>query len=238
MHYKEKIVKGIFVSRPNRFIANVTVDGVNTVVHVPNTGRCRELLVKDCTVYLRQGDNPSRKTLFDLIAVEKSVNGKNILINMDSIAPNKVAGEWIVSHPEYFYDVTYVKSEYTYGDSRFDFYFEYNDKAGIAHKAFLEVKGVTLENEGVAMFPDAPTLRGVKHVTELTEIQTQGQYDCGILFVIQMKGCTLFTPNRAVHPEFADALKRASQSGVSIYASDCVVTPESLLCDKSVKIEL
>ena len=238
MQYKEKIVKGIFISRPNRFIANVTIDGVNTVVHVPNTGRCKELLVKDCTVYLRQSDNPSRKTLFDLIAVEKSVNGKNILINMDSIAPNKVAQEWITSHPEYFYNVTYVKSEYTYGDSRFDFYFEYSDKDGTSHKMFLEVKGVTLEHDGIAMFPDAPTLRGVKHITELTDIKSKGEYDCGILFVIQMKGCHLFKPNYDTHRDFALALKNAKSKGVSVFATDCIVTPQSLTCDKSVNIEL
>ncbi len=238
MIYTEQIVKATFFSRPNRFIAHVFVDGKDTVVHVPNTGRCKELLVEGCTVYLKKCNNEKRKTLYDLIAVEKQIKGVSVLINMDSLAPNKVAPQWITSHPEFFHKIVSIKNEYTYGDSRFDFYFEYEDKSGLLHKMFLEVKGVTLEVNGEAMFPDAPTLRGLKHIRELSLIQKSGEYECGILFVIQMKGCYCFRPNRQTQKEFADALKNAFCDGVKIFATDCVVTPDSLVCDKMVEVIL
>lgn len=255
-----KVVPAKFVSRPNRFIAHVEIDGVDTVVHVKNTGRCKELLVPGCKVYLEKPDNPARKTPYDLIAVEKVVtvqseNGRKskkiILINMDSQAPNKVAGEWIRAHNELFPEITFLKPEYTYGDSRFDFYVEYKgagrtkaDKAKL-HKMFIEVKGCTLEFDGHAKFPDAPTERGVKHLTELADILRERhcaedgtEYECGILFLIQMKGCHKFSPNVATHPEFGTALRAAQEAGVEIFVYDCNVTPDTLTADAPVALEL
>lgn len=241
------IVPGKFISRPNRFIAHVEIDGVDTVVHVKNTGRCKELLVPGCRVYLEKPDNPARKTPYDLIAVEK---GK-LLINMDSQAPNKVAGEWIRSHTELFPEITFLKPEYTFGNSRFDFYVEYKGvgrtKAAREkiHKMFIEVKGCTLEFDGHAKFPDAPTERGVKHLTELADILREKraaedgtEYECGILFLIQMKGCHKFSPNVATHPEFGTALRKAQDAGVHIFVYDCKVTPDTLIADVPVTLEL
>lgn len=243
----ENIVQGKFLSRPNRFIAHVEIDGVDTVVHVKNTGRCKELLVPGCTVYLEKSGNPARKTPYDLIAVEKG----NLLINMDSQAPNKVAGEWIRSHQELFPEITFLKPEYTFGNSRFDFYVEYKGigRTKVArekiHKMFIEVKGCTLEFDGHAKFPDAPTERGVKHLTELAEILNEKMcaedgtlYECGILFLIQMKGCHKFSPNVATHPEFGTALKNAQDAGVRIFVYDCKVTPDTLIADAPVSLEL
>lgn len=241
------VVPGRFISRPNRFIAHVEIDGVDTVVHVKNTGRCKELLVPGCTVYLEKSSNPDRKTPYDLIAVEK---GK-LLINMDSQAPNKVAGEWICSHSELFPEIVFLKPECSYGNSRFDFYVEFRgvgrtktEKAKL-HKMFIEVKGCTLEFGGHAKFPDAPTERGVKHLTELAEILRDGRtaddgtaYECGILFLIQMKGCHKFSPNVATHPEFGTALRAAQDAGVKIFVYDCRVTPDTLFADESVALEL
>lgn len=241
------VVPAKFISRPNRFIAHVEVDGVDTVVHVKNTGRCKELLVPGCTVYLEKSSNPERKTPYDLIAVEK---GK-LLINMDSQAPNKVALEWIRSHSEIFPEITLLKPEFSYGNSRFDVYVEFRgvgrSKAERArlHKMFIEVKGCTLEFDGHAKFPDAPTERGVKHLTELAEILRDGHvaddetpYECGILFLIQMKGCHKFSPNVATHPEFGAALRAAQDAGVRIFVYDCKVTPDSLIADVPVALEL
>lgn len=241
------IVSGKFISRPNRFIAHVEIDGVDTVVHVKNTGRCKELLVPGCRVYLEKPDNPARKTPYDLIAVEK---GK-LLINMDSQAPNEVAGEWIRSHTELFPEITFLKPEYTFGNSRFDFYVEYKGvgrtKAAREkiHKMFIEVKGCTLEFDGHAKFPDAPTERGVKHLTELADILREKraaedgtEYECGILFLIQMKGCHKFSPNVATHPEFGTALRKAQDAGVHIFVYDCKVTPDTLIADVPVTLEL
>lgn len=254
----EKIVSGKFLSRPNRFIAHVEIDGVDTVVHVKNTGRCKELLVPGCTVYLEKSNNPARKTPYDLIAVEKvvpaqsrSAQSKTILINMDSQAPNKVAGEWIRAHQEFFPEITFLKPEYTFGNSRFDFYVEYKgagrtkvEKAKL-HKMFIEVKGCTLEFDGHAKFPDAPTERGVKHLTELADILREDRtaedgtpYECGILFLIQMKGCHKFSPNVATHPEFGTALKNAQDAGVRIFVFDCKVTLDTLIADAPVSLEL
>lgn len=245
------VVPGKFISRPNRFIAHVEIDGVDTVVHVKNTGRCKELLVPDCRVYLEKSSNEARKTPYDLIAVEKVVLAQTILINMDSQAPNKVAGEWIRSHQERFPEITFLKPEYTFGNSRFDFYVEYKgagrtkaEKAKL-HKMFIEVKGCTLEFDGHAKFPDAPTERGVKHLTELAEILREGVsaedgtlYECGILFLIQMKGCHKFSPNVATHPEFGAALRAAQEAGVEIFVYDCNVTPDTLTADAPVALEL
>lgn len=241
------VVPAKFISRPNRFIAHVEVNGVDTVVHVKNTGRCKELLVPGCTVYLEKPDNPARKTPYDLIAVEKVVpdatrksKQKTILINMDSQAPNKVAAEWIRAHQELFPKITFLKPEYTYGNSRFDFYVEFSGR-----KMFIEVKGCTLEFDGHAKFPDAPTERGVKHLTELADILRENRcaedgtpYECGILFLIQMKGCHKFSPNVNTHPQFGVALKAAQDAGVKIFVYDCKVKPDTLVSDIPVALEL
>jgi len=241
------VVPAKFISRPNRFIAHVEVNGVDTVVHVKNTGRCKELLVPGCTVYLEKPDNPARKTPYDLIAVEKAVpdatrksKQKTILINMDSQAPNKVAAEWIRAHQELFPKITFLKPEYTYGNSRFDFYVEFSGR-----KMFIEVKGCTLEFDGHAKFPDAPTERGVKHLTELADILRENRcaedgtpYECGILFLIQMKGCHKFSPNVDTHPQFGVALKAAQDAGVKIFVYDCKVKPDTLVSDIPVALEL
>ena len=228
----DRIVKGIFVERPNRFIAYVEIDGKPEVAHVKNTGRCRELLVPGSTVYLERGNNPQRKTAYDLVAVEK---GKR-LINMDSQAPNKVVEEWLLKK-ELFPGLICVRPETKYGNSRFDVYVEYESVGsqgrqldaeidcaltGASYKAFIEVKGVTLERDGVVLFPDAPSERAVKHVEELIQAKADG-YDVYIILVIQMSGVKYFLPNRETHPEFADALQRAEAAGVKILAYDCNV---------------
>lgn len=234
-----KIRKAIFLHRPNRFIAHVLLDGKNETVHVKNTGRCKELLVPDATVYLEESDNPARKTKYDLIAVEKIVNAQeSLLINMDSQAPNKVAAEWIRETKTYFPKLTLLKPEFTLGDSRFDFYAEYEDNDGLHHKSLIEVKGCTLEKDGVALFPDAPTLRGLKHVRELTALRKSGEYECMVLIIVQMKGCKFFTPNRETHADFADALKEAKASGVKIIAVECEVTPDTLLAKDEIEVRL
>ena len=226
------VVKGKFISRPNRFIAFVDIDGSNETVHVKNTGRCKELLMPGCTVYLSVSDNPSRKTKYDLIATEKETeSGKYLLINMDSQVPNDVAEEWIINS-DLFSKRAKIRREVTYGDSRFDFYIEDGDR-----KAFLEVKGCTLEKNGVAMFPDAPTERGVKHIKELEKCLDDG-YEAYILFVIQMKGVHEFIPNDETHRSFGEALREASFRGVKILAMDCDVTPDSISIKDPVKINL
>lgn len=226
MRYRN-IHKAIFLSRPNRFIAQVELNGREETVHVKNTGRCRELLIPGCTVYLEKSDNAARRTAYDLVAVEKG----DLLINMDSQAPNKVFGEW-AQQGRFRDDLTLLKPETVWGKSRFDFYWEAGEKRG-----FVEVKGCTLEENGLALFPDAPTERGVKHLEELREAQRAG-YSCTICFVLQMKGCRVFRPNELTHPEFADALRRAEQAGVHVLAVDCVVTPDSLVIDRPVQVEL
>lgn len=221
----EHIISGTFLERPNRFIAHVDIHGNPEVCHVKNTGRCRELLVPGARVYVQESDNPNRKTKYDLIAVQKG----DRLVNMDSQAPNKVAAEYL---PFLFPDLTLLRPETTHGNSRFDFYLERPEE-----KWFIEVKGVTLEQDGIAMFPDAPTLRGVKHIQELTHCLDEG-YQAMVLFIIKMKGITAFRPNDETHPEFGAALRRARDAGVVIHAVDCLVTPESLTADKPVQIEL
>lgn len=220
----ENIAEGRFLSRPNRFVAYVDIGGREEVCHVKNTGRCRELLVRDCTVYLDKAKNPQRKTKYDLVAVEKGER----LINMDSYAPNLAAGEFL---PKIFPECI-IKPEYTYGNSRFDFYIENK-----VRKILLEVKGVTLEEDGAAMFPDAPTERGLKHVNELIECTKNG-YEAYLLFVIQMEKVKYFTPNRGTHPEFGTALEKASRAGVKLLAYDCKVAPDSMEIDSPVCIKL
>ncbi len=224
MKYKN-IIKGEFVDRPNRFIANIIIDGVVEVCHVKNTGRCKELLIEGSTVYLEKTDNPNRKTKYDLIAVQKG----NKLINMDSQNVNYVVHEYL---PNLFDDIVNIKPEYIYGNSRFDIYVETEKD-----KIFIEVKGVTLENDGVARFPDAPTERGVKHLKELQKAVTEG-YKAYVLFVVQMENVKCFEPNYKSHLEFVDELKRAKENGVIPLAFDCSVTPSSINIRKPVLIKL
>lgn len=223
MQYQH-IVEGKFIRRPNRFIAHVEVDGREEVVHVKNTGRCRELLVPGAKVFLEKSSSPARKTAYDLIAVMKG----DLCINMDSQVPNQVAAEWLRKVlPE-----ALIRREVTWGNSRFDLYIEVDGR-----KIFMEVKGVTLEASGVALFPDAPTLRGVKHLKELAACVQEG-YEACVLFVIQMKGVTAFRPNEAMHPEFGTALRAAQKAGVRVLAYDCVVAPDSITIDRPVAVEL
>ena len=221
------IHKGIFLDRPNRFIANVLIDGIPTVCHVKNTGRCRELLIPGAKVLLEKSSNPSRKTQFDLIKVYKG----DRLINMDSSAPNTVFGEFLKSGGLGFIP-EFIKPEYTYGDSRFDYYFEHD---GI--KAFAEVKGVTLEDGNIARFPDAPTERGIKHLRGLMECASQG-YEAYAVFIIQMRGIECFKPAWDKHREFALTLCEAAKSGVNVLAFDCDVTEDGLYIADKVNIDL
>ena len=212
MKLYDNVKKGVFVSRPNRFIANVEVDGQIKVCHVKNTGRCRELLIEGALVLLEKSSNSARKTEYDLIAVYKG----DKLINIDSQAPNKVFGEW-VKNSGYFGEATVVKPETTYNSSRFDYYIESESK-----KIFVEIKGVTLEENGVVLFPDAPTERGIKHLNELVRAVGEG-YSAYVFFIVQMEGCKYFTPNVKTHPEFAEALKNAEKNGVNVCCVECKV---------------
>ena len=224
MRYKN-IIEGRFVSRPNRFVANVEIGGKTEVCHVKNTGRCRELLTEGAQVWLEKAElSAKRKTLYDLVAVRKG----NRLINMDSAAPNAAAGEFL---PTVFPN-SIIRSEYSYGNSRFDFYIESGSR-----KILLEVKGVTLEEDGIVRFPDAPTERGVKHINELTKCLDEG-FETYLLFVIQMEDVRYFTPNDATHPEFGQSLRRAAERGVQLMAYDCGVTPESMKIRDKVEIRL
>ena len=219
------IIQGVFISRPNRFIANVEINGAPAVCHVKNTGRCAELLVKGAIVYLQHLSNPARKTEYDLIAVRKG----SLLINMDSAAPNKAASEYLRKQ---FGEEALIKPEVKYGASRLDFYIETP-----AEKWFIEVKGVTLECDGSAFFPDAPTERGVKHLNELCRAVKEGYKACA-LFIDQMKGVKDFAPNDITHPEFGEALRTAAKMGVTIRAVDCIVTPDSMTADREIVIKL
>ena len=207
---------GIFLARPNRFIAHVEIDGQTEIVHVKNTGRCRELLPAGAAVWCQKSDNPSRKTKYDLITVRKGSR----LINMDSQAPNTAAKEWLLSgglgHAEN------IRPETKHGDSRFDFSFTLNGKT-----CFLEVKGVTLENDGICAFPDAPTQRGAKHLRGLRECAEEG-YGTYVLFVIQMSDVKHLHPNDATDPNFGTALREAAAAGVQVLAVDCAVTEDSM----------
>ncbi len=213
----ENIIEGRFVSRPNRFIAIVNIKGENQVCHVKNTGRCKELLTDDARVILEKSSNPNRKTAYDLVAVYK--NG--MLINMDSFAPNLAFGQW-AAKSGFFGDCPVVKPEKTYKNSRFDFYIESD-----ARKIFVEVKGVTLEREGVVMFPDAPTERGAKHLNELADAVKNG-YEAYVFFVAQMDDCKYFTPNEATDMRFANALRRAKSEGVNVVCMNCLVAENGM----------
>ncbi len=226
MNYSQ-VIPARFLARPNRFVAQVEVDGSLETVHVKNTGRCRELLVPGCTVYLTPGDNPKRKTPYDLIAVDKG----GLLVNMDAQAPNQVFAEWAKAG-HFVPDLTLLRPETTWSHSRFDFYWETG-----ARRGFVEVKGCTLEEHGHCRFPDAPTTRGVRHLQELTACLTQG-YEAAVCFVIQMEGMQDFTPNDATHPEFGAALRQAHQAGVQVLAHGCHVTPDTLTMGEPVPVLL
>lgn len=223
----EKIKKGIFIERPNRFIAYVEIEGKIEVCHVKNTGRCRELLIDRAQVLVQECSHPGRKTKYDLIAVWKG----ELLINMDSQAPNKIFGEWLNSGT-YFSDLEVIKPEQKYGKSRFDYYLEAGER-----KIFAEVKGVTLEEEGVALFPDAPTERGVKHLQELAACMDEG-YEAMVVFIIQMKGIRYMQPNDKMHLEFGEALRHLSHKGAKVLAIDCVVTENEIIPDSLVEVKL
>ncbi len=211
----DNITKAIFISRPNRFIAEVDIEGHKETVHVKNTGRCKELLIPGCEVYLTAPGNPERKTKYDLVAVRKS-NG--ILYNIDSQAPNKVVKEWLLER-----DFDKVIPEYTYGESRIDFYMERGDE-----RYLMEVKGCTLEVDGMGYFPDAPTKRGVKHLRELQKAVNEG-YKAVLAFVIQMDGVSEVRPNKKTDPEFEEAFEAAKSGGVEILFLRCHVEPDSLI---------
>lgn len=223
----ERIKVGTFVERPNRFIAYVNIAGRKETVHVKNTGRCRELLIPGATVYVQESDNPNRKTKWDLIGVKKG----NRMINMDSQITNAVVKEWI-EKGNLFANPSLIKPETTYGQSRFDLYVEEGER-----KAFIEVKGVTLEEDGIVRFPDAPTERGVKHVEELCHAVSEG-YEAYVIFVIQMDKVSYFTPNERTHKAFGDALRKAKKAGVHILAYDCKVKKDSISLYKEVPVIL
>ena len=223
----ERIEKAVFLERPNRFIAYVNLGGKKETVHVKNTGRCAELLVPGASVYIQRTANPERKTRWDLIGVEKGTR----LINMDSQIPNRVVEEWI-REGHMFDHVTMLRPETSYGNSRFDLYVEADGK-----RIFIEVKGVTLEENGGCRFPDAPSDRAVKHLEELMKAEKEG-YETYVFFVIQMKGVRYFTPNTDTHPAFAEALRRAAEGGVRVMACDCEVTPECIRIDSPVDVVL
>ena len=223
----EKILSGVFLRRPNRFIAEIMVHGKVEICHVKNTGRCKEILVPGAEVYVQFCGNSSRKTAFDLIAVRKG----ELLINIDSQAPNRAVLERI-RQGQLFGEIDSVKPECAFGTSRFDFYVETGKR-----KIFVEVKGVTLEDSGTACFPDAPTQRGVKHLEGLMDCVSAG-YEAYVIFVIQMKGPRVFRPNWETHPAFGETLCRAWKAGVRIKAYDCLITPESIEMDQTVPIEL
>ena len=224
MKYSD-VYKGKFLERPNRFIAICEINGKEEICHVKNTGRCRELLVEGATVYLEKSSNTNRKTQYDLVCVEKN----NKLINMDSQIPNYVVTE---SLDKIFNDITYVKQEHKYGNSRFDIYVETK-----TDKIFVEVKGVTLEDNGVVRFPDAPTERGIKHLKELQKAVSEGYRAC-VVFLVQMQDVKYFEPNYETHPEFASELKKAYENGVEIFVYDSIVTHDEIKLNKSVKIKM
>ncbi len=221
------VCPAVFVSRPNRFIAEVTIDGRRERVHVKNTGRCRELLVPGAAVWLTKSGNPARKTAYDLIAVRKG----DRLINMDAQAPNAVFREWAEAG-NWLPGLTLLLPERSHGDSRFDFYWEAGDRKG-----FVEVKGVTLERDGGVYFPDAPTERGVRHLRGLISCLEEG-YEAAVCFVIQMGKAAFFSPNDETHPAFGQVLREASAAGVRVLALDCRTAPDSLEIGGPVKVRL
>lgn len=223
----ERIEKAVFMERPNRFIAYAVINGKKETIHVKNTGRCAELLIPGAAIYVQESGNPTRKTKWDLIAVEKGER----LINMDSQIPNQVVKEWI-EKGNFAPDVTLVRPETVYGSSRFDLYVEAGER-----KIFIEVKGVTLEEGGVCRFPDAPSDRAIKHLEELIRARKEG-YETYVFFVIQMKGVRYFTPNTDTHPAFAETLSRAAAAGVKILAYDCEVKTDSIAIADPVEVVL
>lgn len=227
MRYLGKLVQAEFILRPNRFVAHCSVNGVKTVVHVKNTGRCRELLVPGAKVILEKSSNPARKTEYDLISVWKG----NRLVNMDSSAPNLVAREWIAGGGLGF-TPTCIRPEVVCGSSRYDFYLEHD-----GHPCFAEVKGVTLEENGIARFPDAPTERGIKHLNGLAALSLQG-IETYIIFIIQMDQVDYFEPNGITHPSFAEALRSSADAGVRIIAVDCTVTESEIFARSLIPINL
>ena len=210
------MVPGVFLARPNRFIAHVEIDGKTEICHVKNTGRCRELLSPGAQVWCQISDNPNRKTKYDLITVRKG----DRLINMDSQAPNTAVKEWLLAGG--LGQIADLRAETVHGDSRFDFSFVLDGR-----KCFLEVKGVTLEHDGVCAFPDAPTERGVKHLQGLTRAVREG-YGAFVLFVVQMSDVKYLRPNDATDPTFGAALREAAKAGVTVLARDCAVTPDAM----------
>ena len=225
--FYDDIIVGNFISRPNRFIAKVNIKGKEKTVHVKNTGRCKELLKDNTIVFCQHFNSKNRKTDYDLISVYKG----DRLINMDSQAPNRVIHELLLSG-KLFNDVEIIKPEFKYKNSRFDFYVITKSK-----KIFIEVKGVTLEDNGVVLFPDAPTQRGLKHINELIEAKKDG-YESYIIFVVQMENVKYFTPNMKTHPEFGEALRNAKKNGVNIICYDCKVTENTLEINNQVDIKL
>lgn len=221
------IEKAVFKERPNRFVAYVETEKGREICHVKNTGRCRELLPQDAVVYVQRNTNPARKTKLDLITVEKN----DYLINMDSQAPNAAVKEWLQAG-NLFSENAKIYSEKTYGQSRFDFYVEDG-----ARKAFIEVKGVTLEDNGVCRFPDAPTERGVKHIRELIKCREDG-FEAYILFVIQMSPVKYLEPNDKTHQAFGDALREAAKAGVQVMARDCKITIDTMEIMNEVEVRL
>ena len=219
-----KMVPGVFLARPNRFIAHVKINGREEVCHVKNTGRCRELLPPGAEVWCQESDNPARKTKYDLITVKKG----DRLINMDSQAPNTAAREWLLAGG--LGEISELRPETVHGDSRFDFSFMKDGK-----RCFLEVKGVTLENDGVCAFPDAPTERGTKHLRGLTRAAEEG-FGSYVLFVVQMENVRYLHPNDATDPAFGKTLREAAEAGVKILAMDCRVTPGSMALNKSLPV--
>lgn len=222
-----RVVEGIFAARPNRFIALVLINGAETVCHVKNTGRCRELLVPGTRVVLCAADNPARRTKYDLVAVWKG----DTLINMDSQAPNAVFGEW-ARETGFPGGLMELRAETVYGDSRFDFYYKSKNGDG-----FIEVKGVTLETDGIARFPDAPTARGVKHLCGLARCAEEG-YGAYAVFVVQMAGMRYFTPNEATDPGFAAALRQAAAAGVKVLALECAVERDGMRITGEIDVRL
>lgn len=223
----ENIRRGIFLDRPNRFIAHVEIDSRMEICHVKNTGRCRELLTRRAPVLVKETDSPARKTKYDLIAVYKGQR----LVNMDSSAPNKVFAEWL-QKGWLFQNITLLKPEQHFGGSRFDFYVE-----GDNRKAFVEVKGVTLEDNGVVRFPDAPTERGVKHLKELAACAKAG-FEAYVVFIVQMKDVLYFEPNWTTHRAFGEALRKAAGQGVRVLALDCRVTENSITAGDPVEVRI
>lgn len=227
----ENTVEGVFLNRNNRFIARVLINDKEEIVHVPNTGRCKEILIPNTKIILQKTNNENRKTKYSLISAYK----ENNLINIDSQSPNKIAYEALLNKKILKnINITLIKKEKKFGNSRFDLYYE-----GIRNnnevKGFIEVKGVTLEENKLAMFPDAPTIRGVKHIEELIFAKSIG-YEANILFIIQMKGVKNFTPNYKMHKEFYDAIKKASINKVNILAYDSKVTRDEVVLDKPIDI--